>query len=103
MSVEIAHGVGPAQLDIAYEAFGNPASPPVLLVMGLGTQMLGWSDEFCAALAARGMYVVRFDNRDIGLSTHLTDAPVPDVGTVLLGTATPAPYLLSDMAADAVG
>ena len=58
---------------------GIRASPPVLLVMGLGTQMLGWPDGFCEALAGRGVHVIRFDNRDIGLSSHLTDAPTPDV------------------------
>jgi pimeloyl-ACP methyl ester carboxylesterase len=103
MSVEIARGVGPERLDIAYERFGDPASPPVLLVMGLGTQMLGWPEGFCAALVARGVHVIRFDNRDIGLSSHLTDAPAPDIRAVMLGDASSASYRLSDMAADVVG
>ncbi len=103
MSVEIAHGVGPARIDIAYEAFGEPESPPVLLVMGLGAQMLSWPDGFCAVLAARGVHVIRFDNRDIGLSSHLTDVPAPDVMAALSGNSSSASYRLSDMAADTVG
>ena len=103
MSVQFARGVGPARIDVAYERFGVAESPPVLLVMGLGTQMLGWPDEFCEALGGRGAHVIRFDNRDVGLSSHLTDAPQPDVLAALSGDATSAPYTLSDMAADTVG
>lgn len=103
MSVEIARGVGPARLDIAYERFGDPELPPVLLVMGLGTQMLGWPDGFCGALTARAVHVIRFDNRDIGLSSHLTEAPAPDVRAALRGDTSSASYTLSDMAADVVG
>ncbi len=103
MSVEIARGVGPARLDIAYERFGEPDLPPVLLLMGLGTQMLGWPDGFCAALVWRGLHVIRFDNRDIGLSSHVRDAPAPDVRAALLGDPTSASYTLSDMAGDTVG
>ncbi|HUA46848.1 MAG TPA: alpha/beta hydrolase, partial [Solirubrobacteraceae bacterium] len=103
MTVEIARAVGPGRIDIAYEGFGDPEAPPVLLVMGLGTQMLGWPDGFCTALAARGVYVIRFDNRDIGLSTHLSGAPMPDVRAALLGDASSASYTLSDMAADVSG
>jgi pimeloyl-ACP methyl ester carboxylesterase len=103
MSVQVARGVGPARLDIAYERFGEPGLPPVLLVMGLGTQMLGWPDGFCDALAQRGLHVIRFDNRDIGLSTHMTDAPAPDVRAALLGNPSSASYTLYDMAGDTVG
>jgi pimeloyl-ACP methyl ester carboxylesterase len=102
-SVEIARAVGPAQIDIAYERFGDQGAPPVLLVMGLATQMLGWPDEFCAALAAQGLHVIRFDNRDIGLSTHLDDAPAPDVIAAFSGDTSSASYTLSDMAGDTVG
>jgi pimeloyl-ACP methyl ester carboxylesterase len=59
------------EIELAYECFGDPADPPVLLIMGLATQMLGWPNGFCAALADQGHFVIRFDNRDIGLSTHL--------------------------------
>jgi pimeloyl-ACP methyl ester carboxylesterase len=103
MSVQLAHGVGPAQIDIAYEQFGEPGAPPVLLIMGLGTQMLGWPDGFCQALASGGVRVIRFDNRDIGLSSHMTDAPAPDVPAALAGSTASASYTLSDMAADTVG
>jgi pimeloyl-ACP methyl ester carboxylesterase len=103
VSVEIARGVGPARIDIAFERFGDPGSSPLLLVMGLGTQMLGWPDGFCEALATRGVHVIRFDNRDIGLSTHLTDASPPDVRAALLGDTSSASYTLSDMAADVIG
>jgi pimeloyl-ACP methyl ester carboxylesterase len=103
MTVEISRGVGPARIDMAYERFGEPELPPALLVMGLGTQMLGWPDGFCAALAARGMHVIRFDNRDIGLSSHLTGVPAPDVGAALHGDSSSASYRLSDMAADTIG
>ena len=62
-------------ITLCYETFGDPADPPALLVMGLGTQMIAWHEDFCAKLAARGFYVVRFDNRDIGRSTHVEGAP----------------------------
>ena len=103
MSLDVARGVGPAGLDIAYERFGDPDLPPVLLLMGLGTQMLGWPDGFCEALVACGMHVVRFDNRDIGLSSHLEDAPAPDLGAIFRGDTSSASYTLSDMAGDTIG
>ena len=84
-------------LDIAYEVLGEPDGEPLLLVMGLGAQMVGWPDGFCAELTARGFRVVRFDNRDVGLSTHL-DGPVPKRAW----SRVPAAYTLSDMAGDAV-
>ncbi len=101
--MQIARGVGPGRIDVAYERFGVADSTPVLLVMGLGTQMLGWPDELCVALVGRGAHVIRFDNRDVGLSSHLTNAPQPDVLAALSGDVTSAPYTLSDMAADTVG
>jgi pimeloyl-ACP methyl ester carboxylesterase len=87
---------------IAYETFGDPADPPVLLVMGLGAQLLAWREGFCQALVDRGHFVVRYDNRDIGLSTHLSDAPPPDFAALLAGNRSSASYDLSDMADDAV-
>ena len=95
-------GVG-GGIELAYERFGDPADPPLLLVMGLGTQMLGWPDDFCEGLAARGLSVVRFDNRDIGLSTHLHDAPAPDMAAAMMGDTSAATYTLSDMAGDVAG
>ena len=88
-------------ITIAYETFGDAAAVPVLLVMGLGTQMLAWRDGFCRMLADRGHFVVRFDNRDIGLSTHLDDEPHGKPIAAFFGRR-PA-YLVSDMAADTAG
>ena len=68
--------------------------------MGLATQMLGWHEQFCEQIAARGRFVVRFDNRDIGLSTHLDDAPVPNLPQIFAGDMGSAVYKLDDMAAD---
>ncbi len=90
-------------IDIAYETFGDEGARPLLLVMGLATQMLAWHDEFCASLVERGFFVVRYDNRDIGLSTHLHDAPEPDIMAALTGDTSSASYTLDDMADDAVG
>ena len=103
MTVEIARRVGSSAVDLAYERFGDPDSPPLLLIMGLATQMLGWPEGFCSALVAQGLHVIRFDNRDIGLSTHVHDAPAPDVMAALAGDTRSASYTLSDMARDAVG
>ena len=88
-------------IDIAYETFGAPGSPPLLLVMGLGTQLLGWPTEFCQDLADSGFFVIRFDNRDIGLSTHLSELDAPDPFAVALRRRRPA-YLIADMATDTV-
>lgn len=93
----------PSGITLAHESFGDPADPPVLLVMGLGTQMIGWPDAFCERIAAHGRHVVRFDNRDVGLSTHLHDAPRVDLGAVFAGDHAGVPYRLTDLAADAVG
>lgn len=89
-------------LELAYETFGSPGDPAVVLVMGLGTQMLGWPDEFCRSLTGAGFFVVRFDNRDIGGSTHLRDTDVPVLWRVLLHR-TPPPYRLEEMAGDLLG
>jgi pimeloyl-ACP methyl ester carboxylesterase len=66
-------------IKIAYETFGAPGGRPLLLVMGLGAQMIAWHSELCAALAAENFFVARSDNRDVGQSTHLHDAPPPDL------------------------
>jgi pimeloyl-ACP methyl ester carboxylesterase len=99
----IEHAQVAEGIELAYEAFGDPNRPLVLLVMGLGTQMLAWNDDFCAALAARDLFVVRFDNRDVGLSTHLHDGPKPDIGAIFAGDRSTVSYTLSDMAADTAG
>jgi pimeloyl-ACP methyl ester carboxylesterase len=90
------------ELEIAYETFGDPGDPAALLVMGLGTQMIAWPDELCEDIAATGRYVVRFDNRDVGLSTHLDHLPAPAPGRVLLRREK-APYSIGDMARDTIG
>jgi len=98
-----ASKVGPAGIDIAYQRLGNPDAPAVLLIMGLAGQLIHWPDAFCHALAGHGLQVIRFDNRDGGLSTHFTDAPPPDLPAALSGDLSSASYTLSDMAADTVG
>ena len=65
------------RVELAYETFGDIDNPPLLLIAGLATQMLGWDEQFCMQLADNGFRVIRFDNRDIGKSTHLHDAGVP--------------------------
>jgi pimeloyl-ACP methyl ester carboxylesterase len=90
-------------IEIAYQEIGDPGGEPLLLVMGLGTQMLGWDQELCEMLAEQGFRVLRFDNRDIGRSTMIESAGVPEWVDVLLGRRSNAPYLLSDMAADTTG
>jgi pimeloyl-ACP methyl ester carboxylesterase len=91
------------EVELAYETFGDPGDPPLLLVMGLATQMIGWPDEFCAGLADRGLFVVRFDNRDIGLSTHLDDRGAPDILAILGGDRSTVAYPLADLADDTAG
>jgi pimeloyl-ACP methyl ester carboxylesterase len=90
------------ELEICYETFGDPGDPALLLIMGLGTQMVAWHDEFCEQLAARGFFVIRHDNRDIGRSTHLDSAPVPSLWQ-LLTRSTHSAYTLAEMARDSVG
>lgn len=90
-------------IEIFYQEIGDRDGEPLLLVMGLATQMLAWDEEFCATLADRGFRVVRFDNRDIGGSTKLDSAGLPKRTDMLLGRRSTAPYLLRDMAADTTG
>jgi pimeloyl-ACP methyl ester carboxylesterase len=93
-------------IELCYDTFGGRKDPPLLLIMGLGAQMILWDDGFCTALAARGFYVIRFDNRDIGRSTKIAGEapPLPKLlEQALTGKAIEAPYTLRDMAADAVG
>ena len=89
-------------IDIEYETFGNPGGLPLLLIGGLSVQMTDWDDELCLSLAARGFHVVRFDNRDCGLSTHMEAAGMPDMAAALSGNPQPA-YHLDDLADDAAG
>src|SRR5712672_120929 len=93
-------------IEIAYDDRGSRTDPAILLIMGLGTQMIAWPEAFCDDLAIRGFRVIRFDNRDVGLSTKF-DAPSLDLGAVLqrvmAGEKINPPYDLTDMAADTVG
>jgi len=95
------------ELTICYQTFGRPSDPPLLLIAGLGAQMILFEDDFCAALAGRGLWVTRFDNRDVGRSTQVDWKPPADAGAAIAGRQKgeriAAPYLLKDMAADAVG
>jgi pimeloyl-ACP methyl ester carboxylesterase len=106
--------VAEAKLDggvsIAYETFGEAGDPAVLLVMGFGAQMIAWHEEFCAMLAGRGRYVIRYDNRDCGLSSRFDDYPV-DLGRLIAAVSrgdiaaarAMIPYSLRDMADDGMG
>ncbi len=87
---------------LSYETFGDPSQPTALLVMGLAVQMLGWPEEFCNQLADAGFHVVRFDNRDVGHSTHVPGAP-PTARQLLTRSRGAAHYTLADMAEDAAG
>jgi pimeloyl-ACP methyl ester carboxylesterase len=103
MNEQIATNVGPANIDIAYERIGDPDKPPVLLIMGVGGQLVAWPDGFCTALVESGLQVIRFDNRDVGHSSHLSHAPAPDLPAALRGDLSSVSYTLSDMAADTIG
>jgi pimeloyl-ACP methyl ester carboxylesterase len=98
-----ASKVGPAGIDIAYQRLGSRDAPVALLIMGVAAQSIAWPDAFCHALVDRGLQVIRFDNRDVGLSTHFSDARPPNLPAVLAGDLSSVSYTLSDMAADAVG
>src|SRR6476659_4266761 len=102
MPVTSANGI-----EIAYDDRGNRHDPVILLIMGLATQMIAWPDALCDGLAAHGFRVVRFDNRDVGLSSKFEAAPPIDLGAVLqrvmAGEKIDPPYDLTDMARDTVG
>jgi pimeloyl-ACP methyl ester carboxylesterase len=89
-------------ITLCYETFGDPSDPTALLIMGLATQMVAWQEDFCLELASRGLHVVRFDNRDVGRSTHL-QGPPPTIGQLLIRSRRAARYTLADMADDAAG
>ncbi len=95
------------QVEIEYETIGDPRAKPLLLIAGLGSQMHAWSDEMCHTLATNGFFVIRFDNRDVGLSTKLGHAGIPNfpelTATLARGEKPKVPYTLVDMVIDAVG
>ncbi len=90
-------------IELAYQEIGDPGGEPLLLIMGMATQMIAWDEGFCALLAERGFRVIRFDNRDIGRSTKIEGAGVPSRVDTIIGRRATAPYLLRDMAADTTG
>jgi pimeloyl-ACP methyl ester carboxylesterase len=90
-------------VELCYETFGEPSNPTILLIMGLGAQMIYWPDEFCQALADAGFHVVRFDNRDAGRSTVLRGTRPPTSMQLLRRRLPPVAYTLEDMADDAAG
>ncbi len=90
-------------VELAYQEVGDPDAEPLVLVMGLAAQMLGWDEDFCALLAERGFRVVRFDNRDIGHSTLLKEAGMPSRYDMFSGRRSTAAYTLEDMADDTFG
>ncbi|SDF79147.1 proline iminopeptidase [Duganella sp. OV458] len=104
MVLATAHANG---ITIAYETSGNPLDPPVLLVMGLGMQLIAWPQDLIDGLVEQGYYVIRFDNRDVGLSTKLHQHKRPNLLWAYLknlaGWKQAAPYTLNDMADDALG
>lgn len=103
LNERIAKDVGPDKIEIAWEERGDRKNPTVLLIMGVAAQLVHWPIGFLDALVARGLHVVRFDNRDAGRSTHMRDAPLPDLAAASRGDLSTASYTLSNMAADAVG
>ena len=94
-------------IQIEYDTFGKRSGRPLLLVMGLGAQMIHWRKEFCQQLADAGHFVVRYDNRDVGLSTKFEKAGLPDIAAIMTqmaeGKPVTAPYTLNDMADDGIG
>ena len=96
---------GPIQLN--YDTFGKPEDPAILLIMGLAVQMILWKEDLCQALASKGYYVIRFDNRDVGLSTKLDSLKIPNVmgliAEIQQGKRVSVPYKLIDMAKDTIG
>lgn len=93
----------PSGITLAYRTHGRPGHPAVLLIAGLGAQLVGWDDDLCELFAGHGLFVIRFDNRDSGHSTHLHDAPPPDTLAAFGGDRSSAAYLLTDLADDTVG
>ena len=90
-------------IEIEYDTFGERTSPALLLIMGGGSQMIHWEAYFCRLLAEQGLFVIRFDNRDVGLSTKFEEAGIPDTVAAMNGAPFTPPYSLEDMADDATG
>ena len=108
MTTKTPEQIAPANgLTLCFDTFGDHAAPPIILIMGLGAQMVLWNDGFCEGLAQRGFRIIRFDNRDIGRSARIDQPVQVNFGELVLkqmrGEPIQAPYALRDMAADVVG
>ena len=90
-------------IELEYDTFGKPDDPALVLIQGFGAQMTGWDEGFCRLLADEGFHVIRFDNRDVGLSSRITDGPAPDAAEATAGDHSTAPYTGDDMADDTAG
>ena len=94
-------------IKIEYETFGDPSSPAFLLIIGLGNQLIHWQEKFCQQIADNGYYVIRYDNRDSGLSTKFeglrSEEIMDKIGALFMGENIPVPYSIEDMTNDAVG
>ena len=91
-------------IELFYESFGPAEAPAIVLIMGLGSQLVRWKSGLCNALVERGFRVIRFDNRDVGRSTRCDAMPLPDLRTMMAGgMASPLPYTLDTMADDTLG
>ncbi len=94
-------------VELCYDTFGDPSGRPLILIIGLATQMISWPEPFCRMLAHEGHFVVRFDNRDVGLSSKMESQGLPDLERLwtqsMMGMSIQSPYTLSDMAADTIG
>lgn len=105
LRIDDASNTGGVSLELYYDAFGDPENDLLLSIMGLGAQCVQWDEDFCRLLASQGYYVVRFDNRDIGLSTHLDHLPTPRIFELMerirAGEQAEVSYRLADMARDA--
>ncbi len=103
----MTRAVLPSGIELEYDTFGSPDDPALLLVMGFTAQMIAWDEEFCRQIADKGRFVVRFDNRDCGLSSKLDGESVDQIAVMTAvvggGEMPPVPYTLSDMASDAIG
>jgi pimeloyl-ACP methyl ester carboxylesterase len=93
-----AHGI-----ELDYDSFGHRDDPPLVLIMGFSVQKISWEEAFCQQLANRGFFVIRFDNRDVGLSSKIVDGPEPNLAAALAGDFSSASYRLEDMAGDTAG
>lgn len=96
-TIDVGRGI-----TLCYERLGDPGAPPLVLIMGLGQQLMAWPDPFCEALVARGFQVVRFDNRDVGRSSHAATRP-PRLKQLITRRFAPDQYDLDDLAADTAG